>query len=319
MDIKISIESKRGCGYRKAGGLYLVGESFGEGCHRLPFDLTLCPLCGHGIRPSRAWTWIEGYELFKPFCSNTSIGQVTRSADQGSGPILHQDPSGRVVFGDPGIGKDTHCFRCVICNPSLLFSTDEVKEGDEKPNRGKSGLIWVGEKFYRFPESFIAEANRINISRRIKAVPQGFVLGETWVFLAHVKAIFNREDGKVTYKPGIFRAYQPTGIEYVVKGDETDEALEKKIKRGITLVKVEMEGVTSDMDLGPSRGFEPPATDDLRLRDTDLSRKTILALEAAGLKNVKEIMSLTKADLLKIKGIGKALAAKIVKQFNLKG
>ncbi len=269
------------------------------------------------------------------------VGRVTEVADQGKGPVIHQDSSGEVVFRDPEIGGNPHCSNCIICNSSLLIPTDEVKEGDERPNRGKSGLIWVGEKFYRFPEAFISEANRINISRRIKAVPQGFILGETWVFLAHKKAIFNREDGKVTYKPGIFRAYRPTGIEYIVKGDEPDEALVKMIKRGVTLVKVEKEGVTSDMDLSPTRidaivgdfskddivsgeaigvigKVEYVADPELLLRDTDLPRRAWEALEAHGLKYVKETLSLTKADLLKIKGIGKALAGKITKQFSLK-
>ena len=326
MEIQKSIESRRGCGYRKSGGLYLVGDSFGEGCHRLPFDLTLCPLCGHGIRPSRAWTWIDGVKLFGDAC-------LWREG------VPEGDPPEPIEPGD--YGYRDHCFGCIICNSSLLIPTDEIKEGEEHPNRGKSGLIWVGAKFYRFPEAFIAEANRINISRRIKAVPQGFELGVTWVFLAHKKAIFNREDGKVTYKPGIFRAYRPTGIEYIVKGDETDEALEKKIKRGITLVKVEKEGVTSDMDLETPKDntltikhdgdlmpntTSPTArldiTDkkiepDLPVYDIPLSRRACAALEAYGLKNAKELLSMTKADLLKIKGIGKKSANEIAKQLGL--
>ena len=307
MDIQTKVEARRGCGYRKAGGLYLVGEAFGDTCHRLPFPLHVCPTCGHGIRQSRAWTWIDGFEIFafETLCGDTS----------------------------------PHCVACVICNPTLLLPTDEVKEGEERPNRGKSGLIWVGEKYYRFPETFIAEANRMQISRQINAVPHGFVLGETWIFLAHVKAIFDRTGGKVTYTPGIFRAYRPTGIEYVVTGDETDEALEKMIKRGITPVKVVPEGITSDMDIPsqedtskiehdftpgtitpdsrvdiPGLAIEP----DLLLQDTALSRRAWEALEYNGIKHVKGVLSMTKADLLKMRGIGKALAAKIAKQFGLK-
>ncbi len=311
MDICVSIESRRGCGYREAGGLYLVGDAFGEACHRLPFALDICPTCGHGIRQSRAWTWIDAVKLFVPSCS---------------------------------LGREAspHCSACVICDPSKLLPTDEIKEGEEHPNRGKSGLIWVGEKYYRFPETFIAEADRMQISRRIKAVPQGFVIGQTWVFLAHVKAIFNREGGKVTYTPGIFRAYKPTGVEYVVKGDETEGELEKMVKRGITPVHVEKEGITSDMDLSPSEEkldlsiegdlmpnttsptgrldiSDTPSktTPDLLIADTPLSQKALKALDAHGLEDVKELISLTTADLLQIKGIGKKLAAEISKQFGL--
>ena len=280
MKIHTSVESRRGCGYRSPGGLYLAGDAFGETCHRLPFALDICPTCGHGIRQSRAWTWINGYELFKLECR---------------------------------AGDSVHCYNCIICRPVLFIPTDEVKEGEEYPNRGLSGLIWVGEKYYRFPETFIAEANRMHINRRIHAVPQGFVIGETWVFLAHVKAIFKREDSRATYTPGVFRAYKPTGIEYVVRGDETDATLEKMIKRGITPVKVEKEGMTSEMDLAPPRerfdlsieGFVSPGTTnptarlnvpadpnvstaDLLLPDTPISRKASKALKAHGLEYVQE-------------------------------
>jgi len=306
MSVATRVEARRGCGYRKEGGLYLVGDAFGDSCHRLPFELHVCPTCGRGVRRSRAWTWIDGIKLFVPVCEVAP-----------------------------------HCSACVVCSPYLLLPTDEVKEGEERPNRGKSGLIWVGEKYYRFPETFIAEANRMQISRRIKAVPQGFVLGETWVFLAHVKAIFSREDGKVTYTPGIFRAYRPTGIEYVVKGDETDEDLEKMVKRGITPVKVEKEDITSDMDFElPEEGhlsvehdgdLMPGTTSpdsrhdivdktiksDLPVYEIPLSRRACKSLEAHGLKNAKELLSMTRSDLLKIPGIGKALAAEIVKQLGL--
>ena len=287
MTIQTRVEARRGCGYRKAGGLYLVGEAFGDTCHRLPFPLHVCPTCGHGIRQSRAWTWIDGFEIFafETLCGDTS----------------------------------PHCVACVICNPTLLLPTDEVKEGEERPNRGKSGLIWVGEKYYRFPETFIAEANRMQISRRINAVPHGFVLGETWIFLAHVKAIFERTGGQVTYTPGIFRVYRPTGIEYVVKGDETEKELEKMVKRGITPVKVVPEGITSDMGM-KAEGSQP--TDEtgpgLSVADSPLSQPAWKALNAHGITYVNEMLSMTKADLMKIRGIGKALATKIAKQFGLK-
>ena len=125
---------------------------------------------------------------------------------------------------------------------------DEVAVGEEPPNRGKSGLIWVGEKHYQVPEKFIEEANRMGISRRITALPRGFVLGTTWVFLAHTKAIFNINETPTVYRPGIFQIYKPTAVEYVMKGDESEEEIESMIKRGITPVRIEKEGLTSEMD-----------------------------------------------------------------------
>ena len=58
-DIRTSVEGKRGCGYRKPGGLYIVaGEAWRE-CDKLPIVLTVCPTCHAGIKPSRGWTWIN--------------------------------------------------------------------------------------------------------------------------------------------------------------------------------------------------------------------------------------------------------------------
>lgn len=46
-------EKERGCGFRKVGGLYLVGEYISVPCDRLPMELTSCPICGAGIHTHR--------------------------------------------------------------------------------------------------------------------------------------------------------------------------------------------------------------------------------------------------------------------------
>jgi hypothetical protein len=55
----MAVEAKRGCGYRKAGGLYMMGSGTGIPCDRLPIPLAVCPTCKHGIKQSRGWTWIN--------------------------------------------------------------------------------------------------------------------------------------------------------------------------------------------------------------------------------------------------------------------
>ena len=81
-------------------------------------------------------------------------------------------------------------------------------------------------------------------------VPRGFKVGETWVALAHRKAIpvwKDPEKKELDYKPGIFHIFKPHRVEYVVKEFDPGQTgtLEK---RGITLVRVlreqtEMKGV----------------------------------------------------------------------------
>lgn len=85
----MAVEPRRGCGYRKVGGLYLCGEGAGAPCDRLPYPLTICPCCSHGIKQTRGWTWLDVHALTGgvhvnchdtfgcPFCTATeSMGRV---------------------------------------------------------------------------------------------------------------------------------------------------------------------------------------------------------------------------------------------------
>jgi len=99
----------------------------------------------------------------------------------------------------------------------------------------KHGLLWIGEKFYT-PESFVAEAHKMGISKRIGAVPRDFQLGKTWVFLAHPAAGF-KDNHSV---PAVFYAFKPDRIEKIVSETEfqNTEEMNKLKKQGITPVSV---------------------------------------------------------------------------------
>jgi hypothetical protein len=208
----MAVEAKRGCGYRKAGGLYLVGGGVGIPCDRLPFELTCCPTCSQGIKQARGWTWVDVAKLFNGPHLVTSKSVMNETA---TGPA--QVPCGCGLFN-----------HCPLCNsPELL---------------GRAGLLWIGEKFYKTPDKFIAEGVSLGFSRRIKTVPQGFKVGETWVLLAHAKAVRTPAvdpQSDATYKPGIFYVWLPQRLEKIVlestRGTEEIEALER---RGITPVFV---------------------------------------------------------------------------------
>lgn len=182
--IKISYEKKRGCGYRKQGGLYLVSMGPGMPCGRLPIPLDVCPCCGNGIKPSRGWTWVNGTALVA--------------------------------------GHECASSRCDLC-----------PLGSAAP--GRVGLLWIGEQFYPRPDDWTREAQRMGVSRRIAAVPLDFELGETWIWVAHRRAITNA-DGSFT--AGVFHCFKPQRIEVIVSGDEPDDEIERLVKRGLTPVKV---------------------------------------------------------------------------------
>lgn len=180
-------EGKRGCGYRKPGGLYLRFDGSGRACGRLPLPLRVCPTCGAGIKPTRGWQWID------------------------SAPYIRNNPC----------RTPEECGGCPM-------------NGD----MGKVGLIWVGEAFYPTPEEFIREGDTMGISRRIAAVPRGFVIGETWVWMAHRKTAINPAHPAGPREPAVFRVFRPSRIEYVVRDDDPEDKLQRLVDRGITLVKV---------------------------------------------------------------------------------
>jgi len=210
------VDSLRGCGWRKPGGIYLMSDGIGVECLALPIPLHVCPTCGHGVKPARGLTWVEPDALL--------AGRHHTQVDL------------------PHAG-------CPLNEPGLM--------GD------RAGLLWVGESFYASPNEWLSEGRRMGFSRRLNAVPRGFVVGETWVLTAHRKAVpvgwlapdgnghesFLEAEAELVasgggelspvFEPGIFHVWRPDRIEYVVTGDETEEELDKLERRGLTLVKVE--------------------------------------------------------------------------------
>lgn len=212
--IRTSVEGARGCGYRKPGGIYLVSPALAEPCSKLPIELHSCPVCSSGIKPARGWTWIQ------------------------PDPLL-----------DPGPHGSKRHDR--VCPLGTAIDWSEV---DDEGRRRRAGLIWIGEKFYSTPREFMAEASSMGVSRRVSKVPREFVLGETWVALAHRVAIAGEcehgvppeticracpdEVSSAGWLPGVFTFFRPSAIEYIVTGDESEDELDALEARGFDLVRV---------------------------------------------------------------------------------
>lgn len=214
IDIQLRIDKRRGCGWRQPGGTYLISEGVARSCGLLPVPLDKCPTCSGGIKPSRGWTWID----FEALVTHGGI-------DCKSTP--------------------DHCQGCPFKDTAF---------GEQQ------GLLWIGGSFYKTPEEWTAEAVKQGVSRRISQVPRDFVIGETWCLVAHreaiekdcpkiqqhltesleqIKSCEHCEGAGVVRSAAIFHAFKPTAIEYVVKGDETEEQLQRLVDRGITPVRVE--------------------------------------------------------------------------------
>jgi hypothetical protein len=226
LTVHTSIESPRGCGYRKPSkggvGIYLVGPSEAVACDRLPFLLEACPCCGGGVKPSRSWAWIEPRALL-----GVNMGEHWKTPEDWKSKC-----------------SLAHCMAC----PMGLGAPE-----------GRHGLIWVGEGFYPTPQDFMREAGRMGVSRKLPALPKGFELGKTVVYLAHrkvVPAVMDAEGKEEVEKAkkGIFTAFRPTGVDLVIEDENTIPERAKKIVEKldnprVRLVKVIKAGEQTELGL----------------------------------------------------------------------
>lgn len=208
-------EKDRLCGERKPEGMYLRSDGLFDSCGKLPLRLNCCPACGQGVKVTRGMSKINPRLLFNTTC-----------------------------FG-------SNCSGCSL----ELTRLKEV-----------GYLIGVGVKFYKHPSDFIREALEMGVSKRIAQIPRDFQVGVTPVFLAHPRVFMDlvneqavereiEEDedqpalelddhsettGRrvVVHSPGVVAVVVPNRIEYVVRGDESEDQLERLEARGLSLVRV---------------------------------------------------------------------------------
>ena len=71
------IEAERGCGYRKAGGLYLMAGSDSRACGKLPVALPdMCPCCGGGIQFHRGYQWVDNTLISNAVCATPACSTI---------------------------------------------------------------------------------------------------------------------------------------------------------------------------------------------------------------------------------------------------
>ena len=256
----MAVEARRGCGFRKIGGLYVVGGGLSAPCDRMPFPLDRCKTCGGGIKFTRGPQWLQpdfftvhGSEWYCPDCKTpTTVESHTCSHGRAVKDYCNDESS------------------CPVCR--------------NRDDFGPHLLLWIGRGHYS-PDAYLKESREMGVSRRLSAMPKGLVLGETWVLLAHLDAVppkdpkvctrcslgaalhpnhpdsaFKKDlfkGGAFTFQssgevmkpceefqapkptPGIFCAFVPRAVELILKeSDATPERREKEEKRGVTVVTV---------------------------------------------------------------------------------
>jgi hypothetical protein len=178
------VEAKRGCGYRKAG-------KDGVGIYLMGGLLSeVCP------------------RLPFPLTVCPCCGQGVKFArlwtwiepNKLFDPKLEPQPD---YWNDP-----KHVDLCPMCRPELA--------------EPRAGLLWIGSRNYS-PKKFLRESGERGVSRKLASIPHDFVMGETWVYLAHLYVVPDHDDLTAPAKPGVFCVFKPTHIDVVVNTDDPEE------------------------------------------------------------------------------------------------
>ncbi|MBA7593196.1 hypothetical protein ES703_00113 [subsurface metagenome] len=207
----MAVEERRGCGFRKVGGMYLCGEFISSPCDRMPFPLTTCPVCGQGIKVSRGFTQVNPHRLWG----------------------IHWDC------------KDL--FRpCFLCDPKdepayiMLVGAGNYKTKedflDEAHRMGISKRIPFIPKGLELGKTVIYLAHP-----KACEVKEPAVLQQAMAIVEEAQTDQPRllETDKVEKKLGIFCAFIPKRVEKLIwESQATPEELEKLEKRGITPISI---------------------------------------------------------------------------------
>jgi len=207
----MSVEPRRGCGFRKIGGLYFVSQGTPVFCDRLPIPLDVCPTCGHGIKQTRGYTWIDIEKLVG--------GLHPNCADEFACPLcMRPDLVGRA--GLLWIGAKYYKTPREFCAESDALGVS--RRISAVPRGFKVGETWI----------LLAHPHTIETWTDVESVVG--LQGEFPV-VALAKCL--------VYKPGIFRLWKPERIEKILpeswKLDPTHfDELQELAGKGITPVFV---------------------------------------------------------------------------------
>lgn len=224
------IDSKRGCGWRQEGGLYLVSSGEAVACGKLPVPLTICPTCSGGIHFARSWTWVDGDALVATkTCKNA----------------VHSECSGCLLASASESKQGKLIGRAGLLWIGEKFYKNPVDWMREAEQLGVSRRIPAVPREFQLGKTVVLVAhNRAIKSRCDECKGRGFILAQETendlpVGPPQKYPCDNEgcEDGFV-FSAGIFSAFIPSAVEYVTKGTETEEELEAFVKRGITPIKV---------------------------------------------------------------------------------
>lgn len=217
----MTIEQVRQCGYRKVGGLYLCGKGLAMSCDQLPYELSVCPTCGAGIKFSRGFQWIDwihldGEHMDNPDCKCSEACPICN-------PGRHFQPYGLLFVGES------------FYTPQSFIQ--------ESINMGVSKRIAAIPKNLKLGETWVLFAHK----HLIEPPDTGEQLED---LIAQGQA-----DMKNEKLPGVFYAFRPQSLELLIwKSQATPEHLAELTKKSITPIIPD-----GDVDHDPRTSLKPKA------------------------------------------------------------
>lgn len=212
----MAIEKRRGCGFRKVGGLYLCSDGIWVSCDRLPLKVGRCPVCGAGIHFARAFTEINPHQLWG---SHDPCFDRIR-------PCHVCDP------------KDERAFIMMV---GAKYYPTPISFLEEATEMGVSKRIPFVPKNMELGKTvvYLAHPKAVEVHESL-AVQQAMAVVEQAG--NPQQALFPLETvvkAKPDYKMGIFCAFIPQKVQKLCwESEYTEENMEKHNKRGIELVPV---------------------------------------------------------------------------------
>jgi hypothetical protein len=205
----MAVEARRGCGFRKIGGTYLVSGAGGVECDRLPIPLTVCPCCGVGIKQARGWTWI--------------------------------DPAAIVAGVHPNCADD---FACPLCmaphelgkSAGLLWIGEKFYKTPEAFER-EAGMLGISRRIASIPRNFKVGETWILLAHP-KSIDCQDCRGASITITSKTMGPCPTCEGAGRLA-GIFHVWRPQRIEKIFPESARDsEEVSEEIRRGITPVFV---------------------------------------------------------------------------------
>lgn len=229
----MAAEAKRGCGFRRVGGTYLVADGPGFPCGRFPVHLIPCPLCDHRPAFTRSLQRITPRNILhaSPVCGS---GDETRCAVCPLNKAMQAETAGLMWVGER------------FYTPGAFI--------EEAQRLGISKRISNVPKWLEVGKTWVFLAHEKAVTEPCQPCrSRGTIVTDTpaegdWVPQGHECETCDGEG--MLYTPAVFYAFKPSRIERIVTDQTPPEELEALRAQGITPVIVPHD----DPDHQPRRG-----------------------------------------------------------------